>query len=92
MVEQEQTGGAPSLYSSGRAAPQEPALDAGPGPVIGFDDPVGFVPYGWPRQHRGRQRGGAQRCGHRALGPAQAAGRRFFVIIQKVALARQQVR
>ena len=91
MVEQEQTGGAPSLYSSGRAAPQEPALDAGPGPVIGFDDPVGFVPYGWPRQQRGRQRGGAQRCG-RQRGGAQAAGRRFFVIIQKVALARQQVR
>ena len=82
----------PSLHSSGRAAPQEPALDAAPGHNIGFDDPVGFVPYAWLQQQRGRQRGGAQRCAHRALGPAQAAGRRVFVKVKKEALARQQVR
>ena len=78
----------PSLSCSGRAAPQEPALHCAHG--IGFADPVGCVPYGCRQQQRGRLRGAAAACSRR-WGHRRRRTRREFVIIEKVALARQEV-
>ena len=52
---------------------------------MGFADPFGCVPHAWRRQQRSRLRGAAATA-------RQAAGRSDFLIIEKVGLARQEVK